>query len=110
MSTIKSSREIDRVFRTAHRASHSLVIALAAPTPLGRDLHGRVAFVAGKRLGGAVVRNRSKRVLRAAAREAGAPWAGYDVVLIARPSTAKASSHAVARSIEGAVRAAGLTR
>ena len=108
MSTIKSSREIDRVFRTAHRASQPLVIALVAPSPPGRDLHGRVAFVAGKKLGNAVLRNRAKRVLRAAAREAGAPWGGYDVVLIARPKTSRSSSREVARSIATAVRAAGI--
>jgi ribonuclease P protein component len=48
---------------------------------------GDVAFVAGRRVGGAVVRNRARRVLRAAWRElehrAGAD---ADVVLVARPA------------------------
>ncbi len=50
-------------------------------------LSGRVAFIAGKRLGNAVIRNRSKRVLRAAAYEAGLPVAGHDVILIANRRT-----------------------
>jgi ribonuclease P protein component len=108
MSTIRSSREIDRVFRTAHRATSSLVIALAAPTPPGRDRNGRVAVVAGKKLGGAIVRNRAKRVLRAAAREAGAPWPEFDIVLIARPRTPAASSHDVAREVRATVKRAGV--
>ena len=74
MTTIKSSREIDMVFRTATRVAHPLLIALIAQTPEGRGPQGRVAFIAGKRLGGAVLRNRSRRVLREAARRAGAPW------------------------------------
>lgn len=45
---------------------------------------GRVAYLAGKRLGVAPKRNRAKRVLREAARLEGAPWPGFRVVLIAR--------------------------
>jgi ribonuclease P protein component len=87
MGTIKSSREIDVVFREAKRSTHPLLIVLAIQTPEGRGHSGRVAFIAGKKLGGAVVRNRSKRVLREAARRCRGPWAGYDVLLIARPIT-----------------------
>lgn len=91
MSTIKSTREIDTIFRTATRVAHPLLIALIVRTPEGRGRTGRVAFVAGKKLGGAVLRNRCRRVMRAAARRAAAPWPGNDVVLIARPGTATAS-------------------
>jgi len=46
---------------------------------------GNVAFVAGRRVGGAVIRNRARRVLRAAWREL-APRVreGFDVALVAR--------------------------
>jgi ribonuclease P protein component len=46
---------------------------------------GEFALVAGKRIGGAVQRNRARRVLRAALREV-APRGveGHDVVLVAR--------------------------
>ncbi|HWL67352.1 MAG TPA: ribonuclease P protein component [Geminicoccus sp.] len=49
-----------------------------------------VGFTASRKVGGAVVRNRAKRRLRAVVRElvpAAAP-AGLDLVLIARPQTA----------------------
>jgi ribonuclease P protein component len=50
----------------------------------------RVGFTASKKVGGAVVRTRARRRLRALAREVllreAAP--GYDYVLIARPETA----------------------
>jgi ribonuclease P protein component len=91
MGTIKSSREIDAIFRGARRATHPLLIVLVAQTPEGRGLSGRVAFIAGKKLGGAVVRNRCRRVLREVVREAGGPWSGSDVVLISRPGTAGAT-------------------
>jgi len=91
MGTIKSPREIDAVFRQAKRAAHPLIIVLATQTPEGRGRTGRVAFIAGKKLGNAVVRNRSKRVLREAARRSRGPWSGYDVLLIARPATRQAN-------------------
>ena len=55
------------------------MVVFVAPGP------GSVAFVAGRRVGGAVVRNRARRVMRAAWREL-VPRAreGYDVVLVAR--------------------------
>ena len=98
MSTIKSSREIDSIFRDSRRVAHPLVIALIANTPEGRGRRGRVAFVAGRRVGSAVKRNRAKRVLRAATREYGGPWSGLDVVLIATRQTGSASAEDLGRA------------
>jgi len=91
MRTIKSSREIDLIFRDSRRVSHPLAIALIARTPEGRGPGGRVAFIAGKRIGNAVKRNRAKRVLRETVRRSGVDWAGYDVALIARDATGSVS-------------------
>ena len=48
---------------------------------------GRAAFVAGKKLGNAVWRNRAKRRMRAACRAANASRPGYDIVFLAKKST-----------------------
>jgi ribonuclease P protein component len=48
-------------------------------------------FVAGKRLGGAVWRNRAKRVMREAMRRAGGPPDGWDLALIAKTRTTAAT-------------------
>ena len=48
------------------------------------DLDGRVAFIAGKKLGNAVWRNRAKRRMRSICFALGGPFPGYDVVFIAR--------------------------
>jgi len=98
VSTIKSSREIDSIFRDSRRVAHPLVIALIANTPEGRGHEGRVAFIAGRRLGNAVERNRAKRVLRAAVYRAGGPWPGHDVVLIATSRTGAASAEELERA------------
>jgi ribonuclease P protein component len=108
MSTIKSSREIDAVFRTATRVAHPLLIALIAATPEGRGPQGRVAFIAGKKLGPAVVRNRARRVLREATRRVEAQWPGRDVALVARPGTSTAPATALDRALEDVLGKAGL--
>ena len=55
---------------------------------------GAVAFVAGRRVGGAVVRNRARRILRASWREV-APEVrdGVDVALVARGTIRGARAH-----------------
>jgi ribonuclease P protein component len=106
--TIKSSREIDSVFREAKRAAHPLIIVLAAQTPEGRGRSGRVAFIAGKKLGNAVIRNRSKRVLREAARRCGGPWAGYDALLVARAGTRSATHGDVDRALQSQLSKLGI--
>ncbi|MBR3326197.1 MAG: ribonuclease P protein component [Atopobiaceae bacterium] len=85
METIKSKREFERVFKGGRRYSHPLVRATVLLGDSG-DL-GRVAFVAPKRLGNAVFRNRCKRVLREAARSCGLPVHNADVILFATRST-----------------------
>ncbi len=107
MRTIRSGREIDELFREGMRVSHPLAIALMKHTPAERGPKGRVAFVAGKKVGNAVTRNRSKRVLRAAVARAGGPWPGADVVLIARPGTASAPPSGLDEAICRVARKAG---
>ena len=108
MGTIKSSREIDWIFRGAKRAAHPLLIVLAAQTPEGRGHTGRVAFIAGKKLGGAVLRNRCRRVLREAVRRAGGPWPEWDVVTIAREGTPTATRTALDDALGIVLRRAGV--
>lgn len=107
--TIRSSSEIDALFRTGSKATNKFVLIMSRATPEERGPEGRVAFVAGKRLGGAVVRNRAKRVLRAAAARLGAPWEGYDVVMVARPSTGITSEPEADQLLSAALHRAGVT-
>jgi ribonuclease P protein component len=108
MSTIKSSREIDSMFREAAKAANPVVMVLAAKTPPQRGHDGRVAFVAGKRLGNAVLRNRCRRVLREAVRRSGGPWPGWDVLLLARPKTAAVGSEELDRGVGAALKRVGV--
>jgi ribonuclease P protein component len=78
--TIKSKNEINALFRHGTRVQTASVLAIVAE----HAAPGRIAVIAGKRLGNAPQRNRAKRLIREAACKGGAPWAGYDVLLIAR--------------------------
>ena len=69
---------------------------------------GRVAFVAAKRLGCAVVRNRSKRVLREAARKSGLPAQGRDIILFATPKTRTSSPEEMQRALASVMKRAGI--
>lgn len=63
---------------------------------------GQVAVVAGRRIGGAVVRNRARRVLRAAWREV-VPGlrSGKDVVLVAREAIQGATTRELVVEMSG---------
>ena len=82
-----------------------VVQALARP-----DEATRLGFTATRKIGGAVVRNRAKRRLRAVARldldEAPAP--GWDIVLIARQDTATAPFAALWADFARALRQVGV--
>ena len=85
METIKSRAEFEKVFSNGKRAAHPLVRI----TVLSRDKgnQGKVAFVAAKRLGNAVYRNRCKRILREAACACDMPRDGYSVILFSTRAT-----------------------
>lgn len=97
MRTIKSRGDFERVFSRGRRLNGSLLRVRALMT--GADEPGRLAFVAAKRLGNAVFRNRCKRVLREAARLCDLPVQGYDVILFSTRATHDSSPAEVAASL-----------
>ena len=80
--------------RKGVRASRALILieAVRRGPSGGGDNHVGVGFTATKKIGGAVVRNRAKRRLRAAASALATELTlpGCDYVFIARPATANA--------------------
>ena len=108
LRTIKSTREIDALFQAGTRAANDRIVVLVGETPTGRGPQGRVAFIAGRKTGSAVRRNRTKRVLRASIRRLGVEWPGYDVALIARANTADTPWRELDASIRRALSKAGI--
>lgn len=86
---LTASRDI-RAVLTARGAAHAPALVVRGRWSRERraaGLPGRVAVIAGRKVGNAVTRNRAKRRIRAALRDVHVP-AGLDVVVIARgPAT-----------------------
>ena len=80
---IRRRGEFQRVFDGGRRAHGRYLTIIAAPAP-GQD--SRLGIVASKKLGGAVVRNRAKRLIRQMFRTEPAPSQAADLVVIAKPS------------------------
>ncbi len=82
--------EFDRAFRAGARAGDDLIVVNAIPNGLRRT---RLGLAVGKGVGGSVVRNRVKRLLREAfrLRRAELP-AAHDLVVVARAAGAEAYS------------------
>jgi len=107
-ATLKIRADFLRVAAGRRKAVTPGLMLQAAPQP--PDLAGgaalRVGFTASRKVGNAVVRNRAKRRLRAAAAEilsdAGSP--GTDYVLIARSGTAERPYTALVGDLAAALR------
>ena len=106
METIKSKQDFGRVFSGGKRANHRLVRMTVLRLNEGGP--ARVAFVAPKRLGNAVYRNRCKRVLREAARANGLPLDGAKVILFATRNTRDASVEDLTNAVKQIKSRAGL--
>lgn len=111
METIKSSTEISELFAKGRRIKTPFVTLIvkkhSQEKSFGDDEQhgpsGRVAFIAGKKLGNAVWRNRAKRRMRAICHSLGGPWQGYDVIFLAKSSICGVSYSKVLEACEGAV-------
>lgn len=102
---LRRSRDIRRVMRSGESRRSRRVVLYVAP---GQG-PSRAAWVAGRRAGGAVARNRARRLLREAWRALGpAVQEGHDVVLAARGPFGGARAPDLIEEIEELFRRAGL--
>lgn len=104
---LKQRRAFQRVAAKGQRAARPGLVLQALPAP-GQGL--RVGFTVTKKVGNAVVRNRTKRRLREAARLllGHAPLEGFDLVLIGRDGTRGRPWQTLLDDLRGALQQAGV--
>lgn len=107
LETIKSSTEVSYVFTHGRRLNTPFVTCIVLHHEKQHGQTGRVAFVAGKKLGNAVWRNRAKRRMRAVCRDLGGPWVGCDVIFLARRQTTQVAYSKVLDACEKALSGLG---
>ncbi|HSD28698.1 MAG TPA: ribonuclease P protein component [Vicinamibacteria bacterium] len=94
---LRTGAEFDAVFKRGVRLDGRLFLLLAAPNGRGFD---RLGLAVSRRIGGAVQRNRARRLLREGFRRlerAGSP--GFDLVVVARAPLAHRGQAEVDREL-----------
>lgn len=95
-----------RLRREGQAYRHPLMILNLASNTLS---HNRYGFIISKRLGNAVVRNRTRRLMREAVRQLHPQFQpGFDVIMVARPALVGQPFITVLRTVNGLFSRAGL--
>jgi ribonuclease P protein component len=94
---LTKSEDYALVYEQGSSWASELMVMKALPNQLGFSRYG---FSVGKRLGGAVVRNRVKRRMREIMRALPLE-AGWDIIFIARPKAAAASFAVLEKTVRG---------
>ena len=106
--SIKENRDFKRLY---YRGKSFVDGAFVMYIAKGRKQQNRIGITVGKKIGGAVKRNRAKRLIRAAfSAVADSIFEGYDFVFVVRSRLLEQKSYQVADSMERILKAAGVWR
>jgi ribonuclease P protein component len=99
--------EFQRVFDAGRRVHGRYLTVVFAPAA---GAHTRLGIVASRKIGGAVVRNRAKRLIRQVFRTNTAPASPFDLVVIAKPSAVGLGAAELERDYRAALRRVDLSK
>ena len=105
---IKENRDFRRIYSKGKSIVDRGVVLYFMPT---RRHKLRIGFVCAKKIGNAVTRNRAKRVMRAAWRQAEQyAYGSYDLLLVSRAVTPKLKSTQLSAAVYRLLKSAGIIR
>jgi ribonuclease P protein component len=105
---LRANADFQQIRQAGRSVANPMLVLLQSPNPAGNS---RFGFAVGKRIGGAVVRNKVKRRLREHMRllwQAGELRAGADVLVIARDKASGASYATLTRALTDLLKRSGL--
>jgi ribonuclease P protein component len=103
---LHQTRNFERLRQEGHVYRHPLLVVNVAPNHLA---HNRYGFITSRQLGKAVVRNRTRRLMREAVRQLHPHLnSGFDMVLIARPRLAQLPFDDVYEAVQEMARRAAI--
>jgi ribonuclease P protein component len=96
---LRRDRDFGRLYKKGRSAGGRYLVVISLRNELG---YNRCAFVASKKVGNAVKRNRSRRLMKESYRHLKDNIStGYDILFIARAAAAEAKCADVERSLAG---------
>jgi len=103
---ITKNKEFVRVYSRGKSYVHPQIVLYVSKNKVG---HTRVGLTATKKVGGAVQRNRARRIMRAALREhLSQNIGGYDIIVVARGQTPRLKSTQLSKTLGHLFKKAGL--
>ncbi|MBQ9505089.1 MAG: ribonuclease P protein component [Lachnospiraceae bacterium] len=104
--TLRKQRDFSRVYNRGSSRGSRYVVILYRANGLG---YTRTAFVASKKVGNSVTRNRARRLMKEAYRSLeGRIAKGYDIIFVARNTIADSMEPEVEKVMKNALRGCGL--
>ena len=106
--TIKENKDFRRIYAKGKSYASGILVTYVIKNRT-RDV--RIGITTGKKIGKAVLRNRSRRIIREAFRElADDIKSGYDLVFVARAKTPFVKSYDILRSMKKELKEAGVLK
>jgi len=107
-AVIKSSQEIGSIMKEGRRTATPFFSLIYKELTEEGSGEGRVAYIAGRKNGNAVWRNKAKRKLRAAWQQQEGVLAHYDILLVAHRRIVKYGANEIAQTLNDALVGQGL--
>ncbi len=103
---LNQNRDFRRLYARGRCVPGSFLVLYVAPN---REGHNRLGITASKKLGGAVARNRARRLLKESYRLSEMQLKqGFDIVVVARRKILEVGCPSVCRALRGALKQARL--